>query len=405
MKRSLAIIFIGLTSAALLTGCSKSGASDVDLKEQLSKEEEVAGAEEKPSLETKDDETAEEEPAALTGSECDALIEKLINTRTLTPENAELLSEMANCVTLSCVDEPGVLFRDMDNRNKERLRMKFFEEIFYGGSALSEATSDHPDPTEGIPLEEAAEIFKDAYGEKEFIPGEYEDVKDGNLIPSFGAGDAIHVIEHSQIFMDDDHYLLSGPVIRISDYEGDEFERYADILFEKNPDSRYGVTLIYVRYRDEYVSIASVETSSTLPASKNRSYEAGNLIDGDCTTVWVEGVPGTGVGETMTVYLGKKQLVYGVQIISGYTASYKQYSENGVPTEIRAYFGDGVTADGSLEDYYISEDYSPGDLGGCNRIRIEPDKPVMTGTIMITITKVKAGSKYDDTCVSELWVY
>ncbi|MCR5301794.1 MAG: discoidin domain-containing protein [Lachnospiraceae bacterium] len=423
MRKSLLTIIICLISAMLLAGCSAASDNSLADKPETAGEDAKIAEDSEEETEDSDDESDKkahekktkkkaskkeeeiEESAALTKSECEDEVEKLMNAEPVTPDNSELLLEMANCVTSLWIEDSGVIFSEMDNDYKESLRMRFFDLIFYGGTELSKATADDFDPSSGVPLEDAAQIFKEAYGENDFTPGEYEDVKDGRLFPTFGAGDAIHVIEHMQIFEDEDYYLLSGPIISISDAEGDLFEGYGDILFAKNPASRYKVTLLYGRYRNESVNISSVETSSTLPASKDKSYEAANLIDKDYTTVWVEGASGDGIGETITIHLGKEQPVYGVQIISGYTASYKQYSENGIPTSFTADFGNGAVAKGSLDEYYIGEQDSSEELANCSRSRIELDKPAITDTITITITGVKPGAKYDDTCASEVWVY
>lgn len=411
-RKSFFKIIICLICAMLLVGCGGSMPAENDpndKSENINKETEEGGADsgkdEVDAEVTEDSEKESETPVALTEAECEDEVEKLLKTDPVTPDNAELLSEMANCVTSSRIDDSGVIFSQMDNAYKERLRMRFLDQMFYGGSEIQKATADDFDPGAGVPLEDCESIFKDAYGEDDLTPGEYEDVKEGRLFPTFGAGDAIHVIEHMQIFEDEEHYLLSGPMISISDAEGDRFEGYGDILFSKNPASRYGVTLLYGRFRDETINISSVETSSTLPASKDKSYEADNLIDKDYTTVWAEGAPGDGIGETITIHLDKKQPLYGVQIVSGYTASYKQYNDNGIPTEFKADFGNGAVAEGSLDEYYVGEQDTSEELADSSRSRIELDKPAITDTVTITITGVRPGAKYDDTCASEVWVY
>lgn len=47
----------------------------------------------------------------------------------------------------------------------------------------------------------------------------------------------------------------------------------------------------------------------------------GNVIDGDLTTGWVEGVSGQGIGETITVYFDGTYLVSGIEIYAGYQKS------------------------------------------------------------------------------------
>ena len=261
MRKSLLAIIICLICAMLLAGCgAASDSNSSDKPESTEKEAEVTvdPKEDAKDPDDEDDQKAHKknlkkqasentedswEFAALTEAECEAEVEKLIETEPVTPDNAKLLLEMANCVTTSWIEKPGVIFSEMDNDYKDRLRMRFFDLIFYGGPELSEATTANFDPSAGVPLKDVEEICRELYGEEDFTVGEYEDVKDECLFPTFGAGDAIHVIEHMQFFEDEDYCLLSGPIICISDAEGDRFEGYGDILFAKNPHSRYGVTL------------------------------------------------------------------------------------------------------------------------------------------------------------------
>ena len=73
-------------------------------------------------------------------------------------------------------------------------------------------------------------------------------------------------------------------------------------------------------------------------------------------------------------------------------------------TEVEVDFGNGITADGKLDGYGY-EGFSPENLADSNCNKVELDEPVMTDTIIITITGAKSGSKYDDTCVSVVMVY
>ena len=65
----------------------------------------------------------------------------------------------------------------------------------------------------------------------------------------------------------------------------------------------------------------------------------------------------------------------------------------------------GETLEAEITEGYGYEGFSPENLAECNRSRVELDEPVITDTVTITITGAKKGTKYDDTCVSELYVY
>jgi len=346
----------------------------------------------------------------LSEDECRAEIEQLRDMKAVVPANAGVLKDMARCVTVARIlDERGSIFAKMDNDAKARLRSDIIDEVMWGESALNDAipieqSEGRYDADSLIRIEDAEALFRDVYGEENFTPTEYERVEDGYILLSFGDGDPWHLVEHMQYFEDEDFYLFTGPAFYEDNGGFVEFVGYADILFAKNPDSRYGATLLYGRYRKEKIHVVSVETSSELPATKGKSYSGMNLVDGDYSTVWAEGVSGTGLGEVITLHLDKNQPVYGITICNGYTADYDLYNNNGMLTDVDVNFGDKEFIESSV-DGYAYEGYSSEDLAGCNLNRIELDEPVITDTITITINGAKKGSKYDDTCISEIQVY
>ncbi len=133
-RKSFFKIIICLICAMLLVGCGGSMPAENDpndKSENINKETEEGGADsgkdEVDAEVTEDSEKESETPVALTEAECEDEVEKLLKTDPVTPDNAELLSEMANCVTSSRIDDSGVIFSQMDNAYKERLRMRFFD--------------------------------------------------------------------------------------------------------------------------------------------------------------------------------------------------------------------------------------------------------------------------------------
>ncbi|WP_022760571.1 NADase-type glycan-binding domain-containing protein [Butyrivibrio sp. AD3002] len=369
--------------------------------------EEVITAVEDASKEAseEDKETESGQVNHLSESKCSEKIDQLLATNPATPDNIDVLKEMASCVTYSrVIDADGVIFSEMDNAGKASLRFQILNSVLWLQTPVHEDIATTVNDETAIPLEDAERIFKDFYGEENFTPYEYERVEDGYVYPLMADGEAWQRVEHMQFFEDDDYILFTGPGFYESNGGDEEFLGYADILFSKNPDSKYGATLLYGRYRNEKINISSVETSSELSASGGKTYSGDNLIDGDYTTVWAEGVSGTGVGETITLHLDKKQLVYGVVICNGYTASYEQFENNGVLSEASADFGDGNTVKGEVISCNY-EGYTAENLADLNRTKLELEEPVMTDTIVITITGATSGAKYDDTCVSEVMAY
>lgn len=332
-------------------------------------------------------------------------IYELRSSEPVTPDNEDILKEMAECVTFSCIlDYEGITFADMDNSDKASLRYHIVDYVTWDQKGIYEDVCETVNDKTAIPLDTALDIFKDFYGEENFTPGEHEDVDDEYYYPLYADGEPWELVEHMQFFEDDDYILYTGPGFYESNGGDEAFVGYADILFAKNKDSRFGVTVVFGWYREDTIDVSSVEASSTLSSQGGNDYNAENLIDGDYTTIWAEGVKGTGVGETITIHLEKDQLVYGVLICNGYTASYEQYNNNGRLTQVSVDFGGGNVVKGDVDGYGY-EGFSSDNLADSNRTKIELDEPVMTDTIVITITGAEKGAKYDDTCVSELLVY
>ena len=340
-----------------------------------------------------------------------AKIDELRFTEPVSPAETELLAELAWCVTASRIlDENGCIFSKMGTDRQGALRTQVLKEVLTSENALSGAVSykqneGNYDADILIPVDETVALLKDIYGADDFTSGDHwETIQDGYILWSYADGDPWERVEHMQFFEDDNYYLFSGPSFFESNGGDMSFKGYADILFAKNPESRYGVTMLYGRYRNEKINVTSVDATSELSPSNGKSYSGANLVDGDYSTVWVEGVSGVGIGESVTLHLDKTQPVYGIVICNGYTADYDLYSKNGTLASVKVDFGNGKVVEENVGGYgseYLEGDY----LAEMNFNKIELGEPVMTDTITVTITSANVGMKYDDTCVSEIRVY
>lgn len=174
----------------------------------------------------------------------------------------------------------------------------------------------------------------------------------------------------------------------------------ANILFEKAADSIFGLRLVYVEgYNNDLTSkISSITASSQLANYGSKTYGAENLIDDSVATAWVENVSGVGVGEYIIIKLREPVLVQEVGICNGYQATEDTVYNNGYVTRFSVDFGNGVVKEVSCG--YIGYNY-----GERNLEKVSLDKPVYTDTIIITILEAETGSKYSDTCISEIEIY
>lgn len=134
--------------------------------------------------------------------------------------------------------------------------------------------------------------------------------------------------------------------------------------------------------------VKDVSASSYL-SEKNIKHVPDLIMDGDTTTAWVEGVDGNGEGESITFTFGDLYAVSDIKIWNGYQKSEDLYYKNARPAELELEFSDGSTERISLQD--ISS--------GFQEFALERH---VTSYVKVKIISTYAGSKYEDTVISEI---
>lgn len=136
----------------------------------------------------------------------------------------------------------------------------------------------------------------------------------------------------------------------------------------------------------------AVEASSTLSSEKSDDYRARNVADYFNHTVWVEGAPGDGIGESLTLTLPMPSKVRKIGIVNGYATSKDLYVANNRVAKL------DVSVDGAepfrvnIPDELITEFYY-----------FELPHTVKTAkTIKLTIAGVHKGTQFSDTCIANL---
>ncbi len=191
----------------------------------------------------------------------------------------------------------------------------------------------------------------------------------------------------------------------------------------------------------------SSELDAVDPHEGLGKYGGYNLFDHDPATAWVEGVERDGIGETFTIGIGE-ELKENIYVLNGYQKSRDLFAQNNriktlrlslyvgfmIPgdfTEIYAYFH--VVPFGEPEDIHLEDKYGlqtfplPFDITAAKELkekqmavfredfktRIEeiqnvagPDemKIKVQYFLKCEILEVYKGSKYDDTCISDIWI-
>ncbi|NPV02993.1 MAG: hypothetical protein HPY53_16590 [Brevinematales bacterium] len=135
-----------------------------------------------------------------------------------------------------------------------------------------------------------------------------------------------------------------------------------------------------------------------------KEFSLTSLYDNRLDTCWSEGKKGSGVGEWIEVTIKKGYKVSAVAIATGYLKTENLYKKNSVPVKFRVDFiypggkVKSVTAELPKLPYNNMELYSH------IRKLAELDAPERVDKIRITILDVSPGKKYDNACISELYI-
>jgi hypothetical protein len=132
--------------------------------------------------------------------------------------------------------------------------------------------------------------------------------------------------------------------------------------------------------------------------SEKTGYPAANVADTKAETAWVAGKNG-GLDEGITLTLTKPEHVNEIGIIPGYAKSKSLYFANNRIQELEIVVNGNHVVKATLPDEYIS--YGPYSKKGYELIELG-DYDGDAQTIALTVKKVYPGSKYNDTCISEI---
>jgi hypothetical protein len=168
------------------------------------------------------------------------------------------------------------------------------------------------------------------------------------------------------------------------------------------------------------VVVTDIKASSTLAQTGRYSYDVKNLIDERRGTAWCEGAKGNGVGDWIEMKLDVKKpdARCGLHLLGAHTcygSSKTACKNNGAVTEVGVGRCGSSKVDATL-DLEAEESELPvalcerelddslwgfpkGDVGWLCR------RPLQSRCVRFTITRVRPGAKFADTCMSTLVPY
>lgn len=171
-----------------------------------------------------------------------------------------------------------------------------------------------------------------------------------------------------------------------------EFSGYFQAILEENPSSIYGYTLFSLCRIEGNQNFSKLTASASSELKEaTTTYHAGNVLDRNLSTAWVEGVRGVGTNEWIKLETtdGSKMDVSAIEFSLGFQKSNQLLQNNGWPNKVLI----------ECEGGYIQE----AEFYSCfNSSVVILDQSQITSWIKITILDAFTGTKYADTCISEI---
>jgi len=134
---------------------------------------------------------------------------------------------------------------------------------------------------------------------------------------------------------------------------------------------------------------ARVCASSTLDQQKGNTYGLTNLFDGNYNTAWVEGAPGNGEGQQVSISFENTVSITQIVVVNGYAKSAKSFGDNARIENLTMRSSANVSGDIRLQDNTTEQIF---DVTGLENV----------DWITFSIGSVYPGAKWPDTALSEI---
>ena len=140
---------------------------------------------------------------------------------------------------------------------------------------------------------------------------------------------------------------------------------------------------------DAKFCVTSVLASQHDAAGAANAYGPQNLFDNNPATAWCEGIAGPGNGQEITVEFARAVIVAQISVVNGYAKSGATFAKNNSVHTLTAIWPDESTTALDLGDSMTLQSIATGHDAPVRRLRLRIDT-------------VNGGSKWPDTCISEL---
>ncbi len=258
-----------------------------------------------------------------------------------------------------------------------------------------------------ITEENAEKFLMSSIGQSDNSTMDYRDDKIMSMLGNVGSSGVENVTITEITNISDTDIKVDGSVVFHAEGRITRNVSFS-ITMTANPDSMWGgYTLKNI---DKWEEIANptmesitkqdfnLSASSTLQQA-GYDYSVGSLLDGNTQTCWADGVSGTGEGESITFSSDETKTVSGLAILPGYCKSEDLFHKNGMPLDIE------ITSQGKTwkwSFYGFEPNFSsPMD----SMVFIDFGGDIDMNECTVTLSVCKSGNKYDDICITEMFLY
>ncbi len=258
-----------------------------------------------------------------------------------------------------------------------------------------------------ITEENAEKFLMSSIGQSDNSTMDYRDDKIMSMLGNVGSSGVENVTITEITNISDTDIKVDGSVVFHAEGRITRNVSFS-ITMTANPDSMWGgYTLKNI---DKWEEIANPTMESVTKQDFNLSasstlqqagydYSVGSLLDGNTQTCWADGVSGTGEGESITFSSDETKTVSGLAILPGYCKSEDLFYKNGMPLDIE------ITSQGKTwkwSFYGFEPNFSsPMD----SMIFIDFGGDIDMNECTVTLSVCKSGNKYDDICITEMFLY
>jgi len=156
------------------------------------------------------------------------------------------------------------------------------------------------------------------------------------------------------------------------------------------PDAAISEIQVFDDQPGKVVGVKSATASSEFPADHEGRYDPSQAVDGLKDTMWCEGdKESEGIGEWVEFELAETATISSMKVCPGMCASLSIHKTGNMPSRIALEFGDGATQTVDLKDLPLDQP-------------VRFAAPHRTDKVKMKIEAVRKGTKYDDTCLSEI---